>query len=76
MVDPDIANALTIATIANVIEIGVIFFITFLPSLLSPSVSRHPRKRRIDQERVMGLPAPAWNFEMDRIARREWQLDR
>ena len=31
MVDPDIANALTIATIANVIEVGVIFFITFFP---------------------------------------------
>jgi len=29
MVDPDIANALTIARIANVIEAGVIFFITF-----------------------------------------------
>ena len=31
MVDPDIANALPIATIANVIEVGVIFFITFFP---------------------------------------------
>ena len=31
MVDPDIANALTIATIANVIEVGVIFFKTFFP---------------------------------------------
>jgi hypothetical protein len=31
MVDPDIASALTIATIANVIEVSVILFITFCP---------------------------------------------
>jgi len=38
MEDPDIANALTIATIANVIEAGVIFFITSFPSLVSQSM--------------------------------------
>lgn len=31
MVDPDMATPLTIATIANVIEAGVIFFTAFFP---------------------------------------------
>jgi hypothetical protein len=38
MVDPDIANALTMATIANVIEVAVILFITSSPSSVSQSV--------------------------------------
>ena len=38
VVDRDIANAITIAMIANVIEVNVILFITFSPSLVSQSV--------------------------------------
>jgi hypothetical protein len=38
MVDRDIANALTIATIANVIEVNVILFMPFFPSLVSQSI--------------------------------------
>ena len=57
MVDPDIANALTIATLANVIEAGLIFFITFSFIGESTHVPRHSRKRRIDQELVMRIAA-------------------
>jgi hypothetical protein len=42
MVDRDVANAITIAMIAKVIEVTVILFITFSPSLVSQSVLVFP----------------------------------
>jgi hypothetical protein len=72
MVDPDIANALTIATIANVIEVGVIFFITVFP-FIGESIysSRHSRKRRIGQELVMRIAAADFSgrFEQGRAVK-------
>ena len=67
MVDRDIANALTIATIANVIEAGVIFFITSF-SFIGESihVPRHSRKRRIDQELVMKSAAADFSGRLER----------